>query len=277
MLFRSGVIFFSRGLDIKLNKICSLYCKTNHSYQFGYFQTYNNQFFNLITIYKCNNESIGYNTLCLENGNQKLSNINITYNYNKEISGISYISPNNMNSNFLTFYNNKVKNYNCIMLNGNNGIILKSNIINNDSPYKNGVLYVMNSLNYSFYECIFDKNHHTLIFIESGLIFLINCSINHDISRITTDLGNQPYILPFLYTVTNYYSHDIYYCSQINNFISIKPVFTKEISNQELNILNLSWISIGYIFGFIIILIIIIIYINFRKNKEDTTDFHSFV
>ena len=67
--------------------------------------------------------------LKLNNGNQNIANINISYNNNKEISGIYYINPNNIFSNYRTFYNNNVRDHYCIYLIGNTCTISKSNII----------------------------------------------------------------------------------------------------------------------------------------------------
>ena len=160
-----GAIYFYNGLNINLFKICAVGCK-NTNYQFAYLQTTYNQILDLITIYNCSNLN-GYRTLIIYNGNQNISNINISYNNNIYISGIYYINPTSMFSNYCTFYNNTVSSDRCIYLQGNSGTISKSNIILNNSPTNYGVVTLWVG-NYILKECIFDQNKDNLIFINSG-------------------------------------------------------------------------------------------------------------
>ena len=71
-----------------------------------------------------------------------------------------------MFSNYCTFYNNYVRDYWCIYLQGNSGTISKSNIILNNSP-SYGVVYVESEGNYILKKCTFDQNKDNLIFINS--------------------------------------------------------------------------------------------------------------
>ena len=110
--------------NYRLFRICAVGCSALNR-QFAWLRTTYNQILDLISIYNCNNLN-GYTTLIIWNGNQNISNINISYNNNRERSGIYYVNPNSMFSNYCTFYNNTVSSYICILLQGNSGTISKS-------------------------------------------------------------------------------------------------------------------------------------------------------
>ena len=216
-----GAIYITNGLNIQLYKICALYCKATN-YQFSYLSTNKNQNLDLITLSKCFNKTLGCITIRLYYGNQKISQINSTYNYNIYVSGIQYFDPNSMDSIYCTFYNNSVSDSRCINLVGNTGNINKSNIIINNSPsLYYGVVYVYSG-SYSLYECIFDKNQNILLYVRTGSLTINNCYINHYNSNITTNLGTNPIFSPFLIeSITKYYTHNNYktfYCSGYNFF-----------------------------------------------------------
>ena len=103
---------------VQLFRICGLYCQGSNSYHFAYFNVNSDfQIFDLITLNNCSN-LYGYRTLGILYGNQNISNINISYNNNIQISGIYFENPNSMFSSHCTFYNNTVKDYSCIYLHG---------------------------------------------------------------------------------------------------------------------------------------------------------------
>ena len=173
-----GAIYTSGILNIFLNKICGIYCKSaNHLYSYLGILNDQNIFLNLISISQCFNNTIGYVSLCLYQGNQNITNTNSSFNKNIYISGVYYVNPINMNSNFCTFFNNTVKDNRCIQLYGNKGYISKFNIINNNSPSL-GVVYV-GAGNYYLNESIFYNNQINLFYSNSGSsLTLYNCIIN---------------------------------------------------------------------------------------------------
>ena len=221
-----GAIWFQNGLNPQLFRICALYCRTSSEYnfQFSYFSTIYSQVFDLISISKCNNNTIGYTTLTIQSENQNLFNSNISYNNNIRISGIYFYNPVNMLNNFCTFYNNTVRDYWCIYLQFNTVTISKSNIILNNTNY--GVVFVTNSGNYILNECFFDKNKDILLFVDSGTLELINCYYLTG-SFSTSGLVSNTLI----HSITHIYQHSTYftyYCS-INN---ISSIFSKR-NNQK--------------------------------------------
>ena len=171
-----GAIYFENGLNTQLFRICAICCNSGDRefYQFAYLQTTFNQILDLITIYNCTNLNGEY-TLTLDYGNQNMSNINISYNNNRQTSSIWYRYPYSMFSDYCTFYNNSAISHNCIWLVGNTGTISKSNIILNNSPKSYGVVQVSYSGNYILKECIFDQNQNTLLSVNEGSLQIINC------------------------------------------------------------------------------------------------------
>ena len=219
-----GAIYFTNGLNIQLFRICAVGCNTNTHYQFAYLQTTSNQVLDLITIYNCSN-LIGYETLRFENGKQNISNINVSYNNNYVISGFIYVCSNNIFSNYCTFYNNTVGLYRCIDFHGYSGTISKSNIILNNSPNSNGVIYI-DSGNYIFNECIFDQNKNILLYLYTGsTLQLNNCYYLTGASSTFGSITNS-----LIISNTNYYLYSIYstyYCSYF--YPKFNPTISKTI------------------------------------------------
>ena len=220
-----GVIYFINGLNINLFKICTVGCKSASTYcsQFALLQTNNNQIFDLITIYNCSNLN-GYETLRLVYGKQNISNINISYNNNIYVSGVYYVNPTSMFSNYCSFYNNTVSSFSCIHFCSNVGTISKSNIILNNSP-SFGVVFVEIG-NYILKECIFDKNKNILLYVGSvSTMQLNNCYFLTDSSSTYGSITNS-----LIITNTYYYLYSIYstyYCSYSN--LKLNPTISKTI------------------------------------------------
>ena len=203
---KGGAIFFIGGLNFKIFRTCALFCSTNKYYQFAYIHTNNNNnsnFINYLSISKCSNNSIGFTSLLLYYGIQNLSNTNSSFNYNKEVSCIHIIEPNNFFSIYNTFYKNNAQNCICFYFIGNFGYIYNSNIISNHSPFL-GNVYI-GSGSYFLNECIFKDNNNSLFYINFGSLTLNNCIINQDLLTITTNTKTQPQFNPLLISNTNSY------------------------------------------------------------------------
>ena len=138
-----GAIYFSYGISAHFFKTCGLYCRTAslHLQQFAKIDCKNNIRLDLVAISKCYNQSLAHRTLELYEGIQYIFNTNISFNFNIDKSGIYYLCPTDMYSNYCTFHNNSVSSMFCIYLVCNIGNISKTNIIKNYCP-KNGVVYV---------------------------------------------------------------------------------------------------------------------------------------
>ena len=210
----SGIIggaIFLNGLECNFNKICGLYCKSNQYDQFAYIQVLNNKnnFLNYVSISKCYNDSYKYYTLREINGIQNISNMNCSFNFNYEDSGMILSSSNNIFCIYCTFSNNSVTDSTCLSLSGSIINFYYSNIINNNSPIKNGVITIGSGINTMNY-CIFYNNLNTLIYINSGSLTLNNCIFNQNYLTLTTNIGNSPIFLPLTSKFTNTFNLNHY-------------------------------------------------------------------
>ena len=229
-----GALFLENVLDCKLSKICGIFCKAIGG-QFGKIQTQNNKIIllNYLTISKCFIEYIGELTLILNKGYQEIKNNNLSFNKHTYISGIYYYYPDNMNSNFCTFYNNSVNGYYiCIAFDGNTGNLSNSNIIQNNSPTY-GVIYLTNSGNYFLNHCIFRNNLNILLFVNSGKLTLNNCLSDQNYLINGNIISN----LIITNTQTFFLEHFNSFCFGNTKFLISKYFFSKII---QLKIIFLS-------------------------------------
>ena len=201
-----GAISFS-GLNSSLFRVCAINCRTlnNQWNQFACITTNYSNKLEFFSISRCYNSTYGHSSICLKNGIQNISNTNSSMNRNIGRSGLIYVFPNTMNTIFCTFYNNSVTESICIELWGNSGHILRSNIINNNSPSSSGVVYVSWSATPNISDCVFFNNQNTLFYVYSWCsLRLISCVINH---QYIIDSGISPIYSPTLFTYfTNTYS-----------------------------------------------------------------------
>ena len=264
-----GAIFIVQCFLIKLSKICAMNCKSD-SWQFGLCGCTGNQSFELISINKCSNNSDGIWTMVINDGNQIVTNINISSNFNIIASGIVYSKSLSMISKFCSFYNNSAFSRVCIAVIGeDNGEtsfdqIEYSNIILNNSPTY-GVFSIGSNSYCILYKCIFNNNENILFYIEQGSITLNNCFINHFPSNITTNGTLLPLFIPNkILTLTKHYIHDIYstyYCSYTSELDSIMK--SSDIS-MKIILLSLSFV--------IIIISLVLFYFFFNKEKSESED-----
>ena len=266
-----GAIYFQNGLDVNLFRVCASSCRAYHN-QFAQIITNNNLFLELNSVSKCyNHTNYGMTPITLFNGNQSISNTNISNNCNFENSGISFEFPNNLISNYCTFFNNTVRDFVCISLYGNSGNINRCNIINNNSPIR-GIICVYEKGFYFLTECIFDNNINVLLYIFSGNLTLNNCYYLSGSSSTHGYISNN-----LIITKTNFYSFENYntfYCSPffVTPFIETpKPTISETINptNNEFKPSKTSiYIKIiSYFVGITLISIFIIFY--FIKNKSN--------
>ena len=148
---QGGGIFFNNGLDSIIYKVCVYKCHTNtgNYYQFAFIRTQNNKLnlLSYISMSNCNNETICYTSLRLLYGIQNITNINCSYN-NNIYTCIHHYYPNVLKNIFSTYYKNTMKDYICIHLEGNSGLLSKLNIVQNNSPKNYGIIFLTGSSNY---------------------------------------------------------------------------------------------------------------------------------
>ena len=87
--------------------------------------------------------------------------------------------------------NNLVSQNICLRFNSgsNNRQLLNSNIINNNSPNGNGVIYIVSGGEYYIKYSIFLNNQNYLFYISSGKLFLENNLIQHNSGYFSSPNG----------------------------------------------------------------------------------------
>ena len=248
-----GAIYFSDGLNLSLYRLCALKCKgTNNSHgQFAYIYSNNYHIVEYISISKCYNISNGWSPVFFRYGNQNISNINSSINRNLQSAAIYYYYPNRMNSIHCTFYNNRVLENRCIYFFGHSGNIVRSNIVDNNSPSL-AVISVEGSGDYNFIESIFYDNKNTLFIVwATNTIRLIHCIINH---QFTLTTSTPPIYTALLITNSTNTFTIIHYSTQFQLFDQLIICNT---NNQDNTILffNNKFFKVILIFN-------ILIYIN---------------
>ena len=161
--FGGAIYFFCNfpNTKVEIINVCGNLC-FSEIYQFGYFLVQNNilslNSINFLSISNCNNKQIGYSTFTLQYGNISFNNLNSSNNFNILNTGFDIHHSKLLNIIFCTIFNNNVKSYDCIRLEGGfNNSILYSNIIKNNSPRSFGV--VSNFFgNLEISNCIFFNN-----------------------------------------------------------------------------------------------------------------------
>jgi len=148
--------------------ICAHRCSCGISsyFQFSYLSAFHNIHVEYLSLSYCSHIISGNHPFCLHYGYQEINNLNSSMNKGKEGSGVWICSPYSFTSIYNSFSNNIVSLSICIWFNNNNGIMSYTNIVHNNSPSGNGVVYVYD--NYKMLYCIFHMNHNVIFYVHSG-------------------------------------------------------------------------------------------------------------
>ena len=244
-----GVIYIYQGKNIELFKICVSYCFA-FWYQFAHVYTNFNNFYYLLSINNCNNNTNGYNICKFMGGDIVISNYNSSKNKNFCDSGLSIWHPIKLKSYFCSIIDNYVSDDTIICLEGNEFNYLSHyNIINNNSP-QNGIVLIYSG-KYIINNSIFLNNKDILLFSKPECKFEIhNCQIIH---------------FDIIYK-GNIITKNIQLNNKLNTFLMIH-YSTKHCLALYL---NKEFTKIGYYnknFNYLIILFLLIIF-NFRFKFE---------
>ena len=117
LFFRRWSYLFLLWNNIELLKFCISNCFAKYDH-FDYIYT-NNNFYSLLSINNCYNNTNGYNTFYIVRGNINLTNDNSTKNLNNRFSGLSIWYPNKLNSISCTIIDNFVSSRIIVFLRGN--------------------------------------------------------------------------------------------------------------------------------------------------------------
>jgi len=170
-----GAIYFS-SYDSVLRMICANSCSAS-AYHYALIQTYQNNRVEYLSVSYCSYTTSGYSSISLSSGIQSVDNTNCSMNNAYQISGIYVDVPYSFTSSHCTFSNNKVSDCICIYFWINSGTMLFSNIVNNNSPSQQGVVFVNGAYNMLY--CIINDNQNTLFYIYGGSLEVSHSFIFH--------------------------------------------------------------------------------------------------
>jgi len=187
-IYGGSIYFYSSNSSIRM--ICANRCSASYRHFAWLVASQMNQIDHLSVSY-CSPATSGYTSIELDSGNQRVDNTNSSMNNAFQVSGIAIDFSSSFTSSHCTFSNNNVSECVCIGFYSESGTISMSfaNIVHNNSPSENGVVYVIGGsieMNY----CIFKDNENTLFCVESGSLEVSHCFISH-IGMTPTGINNS--------------------------------------------------------------------------------------
>jgi len=206
-----GAIFFYSSNSC-LTMICANRCSAS-GYHFAYLIASQVNQVEYLSVSNCSHTTSGYYPIRLDCGNQRVDNINCSMNNAFQFSGIVIHSPSSFTSSHCTFSNNKVSENICIYFWSTSGTISMSyaNIVHNNSPSGNGVVFVDGAGSRKMMYCIFKNNQNTLFCVWEGSLEVSHSFIDHSGSfSIRTSVSTAE---------SNRFTHTITY--QLQFFYSI--------------------------------------------------------
>ena len=227
-----GAIYFDSS-NSSLRMICANRCSAYSWYHFADLVSSQLNLVEYLSVSCCSpSTSAGY-PICLNTGYQRVDNTNSSMNNVKYHSGIGIFSPSSFTSSHCTFSNNKASDWICINFYSTSGTISMSysNIIHNNSPIGNGVVYVWGSGSRKMMYCIFQNNQNYLCSVPSGTLEVSHSFIDHSSSFCYTESvsseTNNSFINRLTFQIQFFHSH---YCKADNPLIDTTPVTTFDVS-----------------------------------------------
>ena len=208
----SGIIF---------NKICGYYNyvtqSADSSFSFSRLSNGKHEIYYL-TDFNCGPSFLIYgdHSILTYGGDQKIENINSSFNFGNRITYLTTATANSFISKYCNIYNNSVYNHGCLYLLSNSGILNDYNLIQNNSPLESAIIR-SNGL-FTLNNFIFINNYNLLL---TGSIILSNSFIIHSPSLIS---NNFMTFLTVNYLLTNTYQLSLFstiYCKNIFNNYSL--------------------------------------------------------
>jgi len=209
--FQGGAIYFS-STNSSLRMICANRCSCGESqyYHFAYISAIITNHIDYLSVSYCSDVSPGYYPICLYYGKQSIYRTNSSMNTVIGHSGISIFSPSVFSSSHCTFSNNRASDTICIYFRFQSEIMSYTNIVNNNSPSRYGVICVDGGSPKMHY-CIFDNNHDSLFCLYSGSLEVSHSFIAHleilsvsiavSIGHNNSFLKRNTYQIPFFKTL----------------------------------------------------------------------------
>jgi len=210
-----GAIYFESN-TVSLIMICANGCfSTSSWYHFAFLVAYPINNIEYLSISKCSHSTSGYMSIFLQSGKQRVDKTNSSMNNAELYSGIRIMYPISCTSSHCTFSNNIVSRSMCINLHSNSVTVSMSyvNIVHNNSPNGNGVIYLNGAGLRKMMYCVFQNNSNYLfIVVDSCSLEVSHSFIDHSsslfstYSSISTETNNS-FTNRMTYQIQYYNSH----------------------------------------------------------------------
>jgi len=174
-----GAIHFNSPYSY-ISMICAHKCSASW-YHFAYLYTSQVNQVEFLSISNCSHTIFGYYSIRLRSGNQKFDSTNSSMNNADQNSGVGIFSPSAYSSTYCTFSNNKVSHSICLNFYSDSNAVLMiySNIVHNNSPYGNGIVFIEGAGPKKIMNCIFKDNHNFLFCVSEGALEVLHSFIDH--------------------------------------------------------------------------------------------------
>ena len=186
-----AIVFKSSNSDLRMICANRCFCGASYNYHFALCQASQLNNAEYLSISNCSHTTSGYYPICLQSGHQRVDNTNNSMNNAYQISGIAIYSPSTFISTYCTFSNNKVSRSICLFFYAELGtiLVLYANIVHNNSPIQDGVIYTSGTGSRIFMNCILKNNDNFLFNLVSGSLEVFHSYIDHSPSSFSTELA----------------------------------------------------------------------------------------
>ena len=238
---RGGAICLSNSASSYLKMICANGCSCGSSLygHFAYLRATQNNQVELLSITKCSNSISGSDSFSIMSGTQKIDQTNSSLNKAFTSSGFMVELPSTFSSSFCTFSENSVSKGKCIDFHGNSGKVYYANIVHNNSPSQDGIVYISGNGAYELVYCIFSMNNDTLFYVYTGSLEVSHSFISHlgTLSTFTsiTIGNNNSFGFSYTYYLQFFSSH---YCNT-DIFYSISPPYMETMLTIRKTIMHI--------------------------------------
>ena len=181
-----GAIWFSSSSSF-LRMICANRCSASYSF-FAYFAASQLNQVEYLSVSNSSHTTSGCYPFAILSGDQRVDNTNNSMNSAFICSGIRINNPSSFTSSYCSFSNNKASNSRCLFFYSSSGtiIMLYANIVHNNSPIVDGVVYSDGGGSIKIMYCIFQNNHNYLFCTNMGSLEVFHSFIDHTSSLFST-------------------------------------------------------------------------------------------
>ena len=185
-----GAIYFV-SYNSYLRMICAKNCSASSQGHFAYLQASSVNQLEYLSVLCCSYAASGYNSVHLRSGTQRFDITNSSMNNAIYGSGILIDLPSSFSSTFCTFSNNKASDCICIYIYSTLGTtsVCYANIVYNNSPTRNGVIYVEGGGSRKMLYCIFQNNQNYLFCVCQSSLEVSHSFIDHSPSSFSSNIA----------------------------------------------------------------------------------------